>query len=90
MTSVVLHTRVIFENGKREFSNITRVCPIRHKSLANAAQCSKKLWGRSKRFRVDSWSPQWSIDQKKFLTRIYGVIEDTPPIGQISYLILNK
>ena len=86
MTSVVLHTRVIFENGKREFSE----CPIRHKSLTNAAQCSKKLWGRSKRFQVDSWSPQWSIDQKKFLTRIYGVTEDTPPIGQISYLILNK
>ena len=85
MSSIVLHTRVVFENGRREFSE----CQIRHKSLTNAAQCSKKLWGRSKRFRVDSWSPQWSIDQKKFLTRIYGVIEDTPPIGQISYLIFN-
>ena len=86
MTSVVLHTRVIFENGKREFSE----CQIRHKSLTNAAQCSKKLWSRSKRFQVDSWAPQWSVDQKKFVTRVYGVIEDTPPIGQISYLILNK
>ena len=82
----VIHTLVIYKDGKRHYSE----CLDNHRTVEAAARCSQRKWSNYPSVNIDSWTPQWSIDQKKFLTRVYGVMEDTPPIGQISYLILNK